>query len=288
AGQGAGPTYNLQLIYDTTMGQNAVGVNAGYRMRNPGTSVVAEIEPFKDQYIVSFAVSRMIESWRSKFITEVYAGFPAQSSATASDRELSSVELVGGIKHDLYESLALHAGGGTELLHGSSTADWRIYAGLNWVTDMLVRSKETTLYRKDKAGQLEYGYFGSAVPAFNQTPQLGIQRFVARNVLFEFDSADVKPEFAKVLGQLAEYVSKEPVFKKLTIEGHTDSTGPAAYNQDLSERRAMAARNVLIKDFGLPKEKVFAVGRGEEHPIADNTNWQGRAKNRRVEFIVER
>ena len=72
-----------------------------------------------------------------------------------------------------------------------------------------------------------------------------------------------------------------------TIEviGHTDNTASAAYNQDLSQRRASAVANVLIKS-GVPGGRVAAYGRGEDQPIASNLSASGRAQNRRVEIII--
>jgi outer membrane protein OmpA-like peptidoglycan-associated protein len=69
------------------------------------------------------------------------------------------------------------------------------------------------------------------------------------------------------------------------VVGHTDSTGDAAYNQGLSERRADAARNFLI-GAGLLADRVTAMGRGEEEPIASNDTDAGRQANRRVEVAI--
>jgi OmpA-OmpF porin, OOP family len=65
------------------------------------------------------------------------------------------------------------------------------------------------------------------------------------------------------------------------IEGHTDSNGSAEYNQDLSERRAKAVREYLVSK-GVAGSRLTAEGVGETRPIADNTNAEGRAQNRRV------
>jgi outer membrane protein OmpA-like peptidoglycan-associated protein len=67
--------------------------------------------------------------------------------------------------------------------------------------------------------------------------------------------------------------------------GHTDNTGTAAYNQDLSQRRAVSVANVL-RDAGVPSGRISAYGRGEDQPIATNLSPDGRAQNRRVEIII--
>ena len=72
---------------------------------------------------------------------------------------------------------------------------------------------------------------------------------------------------------------------KLTVEGHTDSTGTAAFNQKLSEERAMTVRDYLVQQ-GVDMNSVTAAGLGVGMPIADNSTAAGRQKNRRVEIIV--
>ena len=70
------------------------------------------------------------------------------------------------------------------------------------------------------------------------------------------------------------------------VEGHTDSTGTAAINQHLSQRRAQAVRAYLIANGTLPGEKITAVGYGPARPLASNTTAEGRAKNRRIDVII--
>jgi OOP family OmpA-OmpF porin len=70
------------------------------------------------------------------------------------------------------------------------------------------------------------------------------------------------------------------------VAGHTDSVGPDAYNQKLSQRRADAVKQVLVKD-GVAANRVTSVGYGESRPVADNATEAGRAVNRRVEAAVE-
>ena len=73
---------------------------------------------------------------------------------------------------------------------------------------------------------------------------------------------------------------------RITVEGHTDGQGEAAANQALSLRRAEAVRRAL-EDAGLPAARLAAIGRGESDPVADDATADGRARNRRVEIIVE-
>jgi OOP family OmpA-OmpF porin len=72
-----------------------------------------------------------------------------------------------------------------------------------------------------------------------------------------------------------------------TVEGHTDSVGPDAYNQKLSQRRADAVKQVLVNQYGVGGNRVQSKGYGETRPVADNATDAGRAVNRRVEAEVE-
>ena len=73
---------------------------------------------------------------------------------------------------------------------------------------------------------------------------------------------------------------------KFSVEGHTDSTGNAASNQTLSEARSKAIVAKLV-EMGIAADRLAAVGKGQNNPIADNATDEGRAKNRRVEFVKQ-
>lgn len=111
-------------------------------------------------------------------------------------------------------------------------------------------------------------------------------------VLFDFDKADLKPEAAARLDELAEVVrfyADAPV----AIGGHTDALGADAYNEDLSRRRAESVRRYLIDRHQIGAGRVRATGYGETRPVAANTNPDGsdnpagREQNRRVEVLLE-
>jgi len=75
--------------------------------------------------------------------------------------------------------------------------------------------------------------------------------------------------------------------RNLIVEGHTDSQGSESYNQGLSQRRADAVRDYLVQK-GYPADRIQALGKGKDSPIADNASPEGRANNRRVEIVIER
>ncbi|MFA5582230.1 MAG: OmpA family protein [Paracoccaceae bacterium] len=105
-----------------------------------------------------------------------------------------------------------------------------------------------------------------------------------QDILFATDSAAVRPALQGDLRALAANLQSYPD-TSVDVIGHTDSTGAAAYNQDLSARRANAVANVLLQN-GVPSWRVRAFGRGEDAPVASNLTAQGREQNRRVEIII--
>ena len=108
---------------------------------------------------------------------------------------------------------------------------------------------------------------------------------VELDVKFDFDKAVVKPNSYGDVKNLADFMAQYPA-TNVEVAGHTDSVGPDAYNQKLSQRRADAVKQVLVKD-GVAPSRVTAVGYGESRPVADNATEAGRAVNRRVEASVE-
>ncbi|MCG2634468.1 MAG: OmpA family protein [Gammaproteobacteria bacterium] len=105
---------------------------------------------------------------------------------------------------------------------------------------------------------------------------------ILEGVNFEFDSAKLTPEAKEILKNDTNALLNSTDDKAI-LDGHTDSIGPAAYNQGLSERRAASVKAYLVEG-GIDPERLTTEGHGESKPIADNTTKEGRAKNRRVEL----
>lgn len=103
---------------------------------------------------------------------------------------------------------------------------------------------------------------------------------------FDFDSAKLKPEMETALDDVAARIAASKGDETLSVVGHTDSTGPEAYNQGLSERRAQAVVDYLAGQ-GVSSDRMTASGMGETSPIADNGTREGRARNRRVEIDTQ-
>lgn len=108
---------------------------------------------------------------------------------------------------------------------------------------------------------------------------------IKSTILFETARSTIKDKSKPILDEVAMQMLAHPEVKKMRIEGHTDSVGPAEDNLYLSQDRADSVRRYLIAR-GIEKERLFAIGFGETRPIASNSTARGRAKNRRVEFVI--
>ncbi len=103
---------------------------------------------------------------------------------------------------------------------------------------------------------------------------------------FDFDSAMVKPKYHKEIENLADIMKKYPDMN-IMVEGHTCNIGSVKYNKKLSQRRAEAIKEVLVKKFKIDAARIKAKGYGLTQPIANNTTREGRQQNRRVEAVAE-
>jgi outer membrane protein OmpA-like peptidoglycan-associated protein len=104
-------------------------------------------------------------------------------------------------------------------------------------------------------------------------------------ILFAFNKADLTrkdkqaiDEFAQQFGNQGHYI--------VQVEGYTDSTGPADYNSQLSQRRADAVIQYLAQKYNVPAHKIYLIGLGKDNPVTRNTSPGGRAKNRRVDVTL--
>jgi outer membrane protein OmpA-like peptidoglycan-associated protein len=104
------------------------------------------------------------------------------------------------------------------------------------------------------------------------------------SVTFATGSADVRADLRADLRSIAANLVSYPN-SRIQVQGHTDNTGSAAYNFDLSQRRAMSVLDILV-GAGVPATRLSAIGYGEDRPVASNSTESGRAQNRRVEIII--
>jgi outer membrane protein OmpA-like peptidoglycan-associated protein len=100
---------------------------------------------------------------------------------------------------------------------------------------------------------------------------------------FDVGKSTIKPESMGEINRIVQLMNEKPELK-FSIEGHTDNTGNAASNQTLSDARSQAVLDKLV-EMGIAANRLQSAGKGQTNPIADNSTDEGRAKNRRVEFV---
>ena len=109
---------------------------------------------------------------------------------------------------------------------------------------------------------------------------------IAMNILFDFDKADIKPQYHNELKKVSDYMNAYP-WENATLEGHTCNIGTDAYNKGLSQRRVDSVKKYLVEKLGISADRLTAVGYGSSNPIASNDTREGRQQNRRVQAVME-
>ncbi len=287
-GKNAGFVTVVELAGDMTLGNFAVGSNLGYRFRQAGSQIDPDIEPYGDSFIASIAASYLFPSIDTKIITEVFAGWPSEGRPNNTAREESSTEALIGLKYDRTTNLSFHAGVSTELFNGSASPDLRLYAGLNYAIGPLIKDKPKPTpmpaITSEDIEVAEIEEFDEDLPEIEQIEKGEIYKLA--KVEFKFASSyRAVGEAKKELDAVANRVL-EKGYSEIVVAGHTDSVGSESYNKKLSQQRAKTVEKYLIENHNIKSSEIRSVGYGESLPIADNGNYQGRQKNRRVEVIV--
>lgn len=110
-------------------------------------------------------------------------------------------------------------------------------------------------------------------------------KVVLENLFFELNSAIIQPASETTLNELYQFMQSNPNVR-IQIVGHTDNQGSASYNQRLSQNRAKAVNDALVQR-GITPSRIAWVGKGSSEPVTTNDTDEGKAKNRRVEFIIQ-
>jgi outer membrane protein OmpA-like peptidoglycan-associated protein len=105
-----------------------------------------------------------------------------------------------------------------------------------------------------------------------------------QDILFATDSATLRPDLQRDLRTVGQNLLAYPD-TTVQVIGHTDNTGDAGYNLNLSRQRAQSVANILTSE-GVPSFRIQSIGRGEDQPIASNLTPEGRQQNRRVEIVI--
>ncbi|MGA9700582.1 OmpA family protein [Pseudomonas sp.] len=210
----------------------------------------------------------------------VEGGFGHQSRTNVqadghSGRDQSTLAIVGtGVKYYFTDNLYARAGVEADYAMDNGKWDYSALVGLG-------------VNFGGNAGAVAPAPTPAPAPEPTPEPEAPVAQVVRveLDVKFDFDKSVVKPNSYGDVKNLADFMAQYPA-TNVEVAGHTDSVGPDAYNQKLSQRRADAVKQVLVKD-GVAPSRITAVGYGESRPVADNATEAGRAVNRRVEASVE-
>jgi len=146
--------------------------------------------------------------------------------------------------------------------------------------------KDTVVDLEDQCPN-EPGVVGGDKPGCPKKPSLVIvtekEIKITQQIHFEFDKDKIRPESFPILDAVGEVLQQNPKIK-IEVQGHTDNKGSAAYNKNLSDRRAASVMKYLTSH-GIDKTRLVSHGYGMERPIVPNDSEQNRALNRRVQFI---
>lgn len=161
------------------------------------------------------------------------------------------LEALGGLRKKFLNDLTLVVGAGGGLTNGAGSPGYRVFSGLAYTFGKKVKSEH---------------------------------RQIRETIYFGFDDYHVAPKYTEGLDRVAEEL-KEKDGAKVLISGYTDNTGPAAYNMELSKKRALSVKDYLIQK-GVDVINMIVRFFGEEDPAASNKTSEGRAENRRAEVDV--
>ena len=197
---------------------------------------------------------------------------------------VSACSGTGGPNDNLNTRTGAIAGAVGGAILGAATADNRGDRGRNAVVGALIGGGAgggigSLLDRQEE--ELRQS-LGSNVGISNNGQNLTVS--LPNNILFATDSATVSGSAQSDLFAVARSLNNNPG-TTVSVVGHTDNTGDASYNFDLSQRRAQSVTSVLI-NAGVNPGRIQSIGRGEDAPVASNLTSEGRAQNRRVEIVI--
>jgi outer membrane protein OmpA-like peptidoglycan-associated protein len=268
----------------------------------------------------SLALPRLgpVERWRA--IAEVTGGWPRGHDFDGA-RYRAPLAARAGLRAWLSDALSLEVGGGAGLGEaGYGRERWRVFAGVRWrrapiggpdedydrdgvpnLKDLCPRDAgpaeldgcpdldlDLIPDREDRCPRQAGPAENDGCPVSVDEPVVEIESgrlSLKESIQFDTGRDTIKGASFPVLDQIAKLLEEHPEFQRIRVDGHTDNVGAAAYNKDLSQRRANSVVRYLVSK-GVARDRLSAAGFGFERPVASNATALGRAKNRRVEFTI--
>lgn len=314
------PVYGLRVGYDFTQnwGADLVFDYISTKYTGAGTSESTNVFNYRLEGLYHFFPDTRIVP----FLAIGAGGQSIDYNSRDESKTMAALDYGAGVKFYLAKCLALRFDVRHELAFGSIEHNFEYTAGLSFffggpkkveepmveqrkaepaaapqvivdsdkdgVPDSLDKCPDTPKGTKvDKDGCPETKEIKAAPKAETEVErQILEKKRVTLLVQFDFDKAIVKPEYSDDIKKVADVMKKHPNLNIL-IEGHTCTVGGKEYNLNLSQRRAEAVKDFLVKKFGIASERIASKGFGFSQPIADNKTKEGRAKNRRIEASVD-
>ncbi len=308
------------VVASKGFGPVRVDAQLGYLIRNPGQYlqlVASDGLTFGLGGSLALPPIRKIDEWRA--IAELTGQWP--SGDVTTDRYRVPLSVRGGVRARLWRKLGVDVGAGIGLGEsGYGREGYRFFVGVRW-DDLRAEAVQGAPGDRDGDGvpddqdrcpddpgpkELEGcpDRDGDGVPDIDDkcpdepgpaqndgcpgepVVEIEVERLSLKDAInFDFGRDVIRPESFPILNKVKDVLQSHPELKRIRIEGHTDNVGTAAYNRDLSQRRAAAVVRYLVGK-GVTQGRLLPQGYGYDKPVASNATALGRAKNRRVEFTI--
>jgi len=273
-----------------------VGYKTGFRQDIPSLAI-------GNQLTFGAAVQLLLGHDRFMVTMEAFGRTAAASGTGFGGSQESPVELLGGFKYLHPKGFAVGFAGTGGVTSGYGNPDWRMIGMIGYTMPereevIIVDSDEDTVVDPDRDGDGVPDRLDDCPDEPGPVDNQGCpeeQRVVIEEsrieildkIYFNVDSAQLQTRSHAVLDNVAEVLVAHPDIRIVHVEGHTDWTGPSAYNMRLSRRRAESVVRYLIDEGGVRKDRFIAEGFGETQPLVPNARTKMTlAQNRRVEFHI--
>jgi len=314
-----GVTIEPRLLAALHMGRIELGGNLGYKFRGTHPDGI----PWADEIAMAFNAEVGIIEDSLWFQAELFGGKQVNTDVEGADFPF---EALAGLVYGLTENFDLHGGAGLGFTDGLGDPDFRVVAGIRYRhnaprhegfedndedgvldkdDDCPTEVEDADGFEdedgcpeedndedgipddKDECPDLpeEQGGDGDGCPEKTYVKIEGGQMEIFGKVRFKTGSSEIDKKSDPLLDQIAAAMKANPQVKRVRVEGHTDDVGGSDLNQRLSEERASSVKSALV-DRGVDSGRLESKGYGESRPTAPNQTAAGRAKNRRVEFII--
>ncbi len=296
-----------------------IPLNVGYKTSFPQDVPSLDIG---NQLTFGAAVQVLLGQDRFMLTMETFGRTAAASGTGFGGRQESPVELLGGFKYLHPKGFAVGIAGTGGVTSGYGNPDWRLIGMLGYT---MPEKEEVIVVDRDGDGILDVDDAcpdergppdndgcpdpdrdGDGVPdriddcpdepgpvenaGCPEEPRVVIEDSgleILDKIYFNVDSAQLQKRSHAVLDKVAEVLDAHPEITNIRVEGHTDPTGPAAYNMRLSQRRAESVVRYLVEEGGVSEDRFIAEGFGETQLLEPNAKSKAKlAQNRRVEFRI--